>query len=74
MKPWFIEPLSGKYYGTNVTDGKRVVQVWNGYTGEVSQRELDEGWTEECGFDHVESAQDYKMALAICDVLNKEKL
>ena len=74
MKPWFIKPLCGKYYGTIVTDGKRVVEVWNGYTGKVSQREIDEGWTPDYGFDHVESDQDYKMALVICDALNEEKL
>jgi hypothetical protein len=74
MSRWYIEPLRGKYYGTKVTDSERVISVWTGYTGKVSERELAEGWTEDYGFDHVESDQDYKMALVIRDALNKEKL
>lgn len=74
MSKWCVEPLNGKYYGTRVTDGKRLIEVWTGYTGKVSQRELDEGWTEDYGFDHVESDKDYQIALVICEALNKELL
>jgi hypothetical protein len=70
MSNWFIEPLKGKYYGTRVTNGDAVVEVWTGYTGKVSQRELDDGWTEEYGFDHVESDKDYNIACVICEALN----
>jgi hypothetical protein len=71
---WYISPLVGKYYGTKISDGEREITVWNGYTGTVSEREIADGWTEEYGFDHVESDQDYKIAKVICDALNKENL
>jgi hypothetical protein len=74
MTKWFIEPLEGKYYGTKVRNGRDLIEVWTGYTGKVSQRELDDGWTEEYGFDHVESDKDYKLACIICEALNKEEL
>jgi hypothetical protein len=74
MTEWFIEPLKGKYYGTEITNGSDVIKVWTGYTGKVSQRELDEGWNEEYGFDHVESDKDYKLACIICEALNKEEM
>jgi hypothetical protein len=72
MIKWFIEPLDGKYYGTRVTNGDNVIVVWTGYIGKVSQRELDEGWTEEYGFDHVESDKDYNIACVICEALNSK--
>jgi hypothetical protein len=71
---WTVRPLKGKYYGTEVTDGDKVIKVWTGYTGQVSIREIEEGWTEEYGFDHVESDVDYKIACIICDALNKEQV
>ena len=71
---WYIEPLKGKYYGTRVTNGKQLIVVWTGYTGKVSVRELAEGWTEDYGFDHVESDIDFKIACVIRDALNKEQL
>jgi hypothetical protein len=74
MTKWFIEPLEGKYYGTKVSNGSDLIEVWTGYTGKVSQRELDGGWTEEYGFDHVESDKDYKLAYIICEALNKEEM
>ena len=74
MKKWYIEPLKGKYYGTHVTDGELHIQVWTGYTGKVSEREVAEGWTEDYGYDHVESDRDYKIACIIRDALNKEQL
>ena len=72
MKKWYIKPLNGKYYGTEITDGDNVIEVWTGYTGKVSEREIEEGWTDDYGFDHVESDRDYKIACVICDALNKE--
>jgi hypothetical protein len=72
MDKWCIEPLDGKYYGTKITKGRNCIEVWTGYTGKVSQRELDDGWDEEYGFDHVESDRDYKLACIICEALNKE--
>lgn len=74
MKNWFIKPLNGKYYGTDVTDGSNVITVWTGYTGKVSEREIEEGWTDDYGFDHVESDRDYKIACVILDALNKENV
>lgn len=74
MSNWYVEPLCGKYYGTRVTNGKNIIIVWTGYTGKVSIREIEEGWTEEHGFDHIESDRDYAIACAIVDKLNKEKL
>lgn len=71
---WYIEPLNGKYYGTKVTNGQQFIEVWTGYTGTVSEREIADGWTEEYGFNHVESDRDYKIACIICDALNKEQL
>lgn len=71
---WYVEPLKGKYYGTRVTNGEQLIVVWTGYTGKVSEREIEEGWTEEYGFDHVESDRDYKIACVICDALKKEQL
>ena len=72
MSKWIIQPLSGKYYGTLVTDGVKSLVIWTGYTGKVSEREIAEGWTDDYGFDHVESDRDYKIACVICDALNKE--
>lgn len=72
MKDWYIKPLIGKYYGTQVTNGEFTIEVWTGYTGRVSERE--EGWTKDYGFDHVESDRDYKIACAIVEKLNLEKL
>lgn len=74
MKNWYVAPLKGKYYGTRVTDGANFIEVWTGQTGKVSEREIKEGWTEEHGFDHVESDIDYKIACVIRDALNKEAL
>jgi hypothetical protein len=72
MKKWYIKPLNGKYYGTEITDGDNVIEVWTGYTGKVSEREIEEGWTDDYGFDHVESDRDYRFACIIRDALNKE--
>lgn len=72
MSKWIIQPLNGKYYGTLVSDGVKSLVIWTGYTGKVSEREIAEGWTDDYGFDHVESDRDYKIACVICDVLNKE--
>jgi hypothetical protein len=74
MSKWTIKPLKGKYYGTLVTDGEEYVVVWTGYTGKVSEREIEAGWTDDCGFDHIESDRDYKIACVICDALNKENV
>ena len=71
---WYVESLKGKYYGTRVTNGEQSIVVWTGYTGKVSEREIEDGWTEEYGFDHVESDKDYKIACVIRDALNKEQL
>lgn len=74
MSAWRIQPLNGKYYGTLVSDGIKALVVWTGYTGKVSEREIAEGWTDEHGFDHVESDRDYKIACIIRDALNKENI
>lgn len=68
---WTIKPLVGKYYGTEVTNGERTIRIWTGYCGEASIREINNGWSaEDRGFDHVESATDYKYALAVVIALN----
>jgi len=75
MSKWTIKPLQGKYYGTIVTDGHKEIKVWTiAYTGKVSEREIEAGWEEDYGFDHVESDVDYKIACIICDALNKENV
>lgn len=74
MNRWYVKPLKGKYYGTRITNGEHLIEVWTGHTGRVSEREIAEGWTDEYGFDHVESDRDYKIACIICDALNKENV
>lgn len=73
---WTIEPIKGKYYGTVVRniETNELIVVWFpfGKTLVVSSRELDDGWTEDYGFDHVESERSYKAATIICKALNKE--
>jgi hypothetical protein len=73
MRNWYIESLKGKYYGTKVTNGKDSIVIWTSHSGEVSEREILDGWTEEVGFDHTESAKDYKYAQIIVEALNKEE-
>lgn len=73
MSDWYIKPLKGKYYGTVITNGDQSITVWTGYTGKVSDRELAAGWTDDYGFDHVESDRDYKIACIIYNALNKEE-
>ena len=65
--PWFVKPLKGKYYGTQVVIGNGVVEVWGTYgdTYTASEREIAGGWTEGDGFDHVESDKDYANARLI---------
>lgn len=79
--PWVIEPLKGKYYGTRVLLGGGVIEVWTGGTRppEPSKREIADGWTDDMGMDHVESAEDYanarliaaapELLAALCDLL-----
>lgn len=74
MTAWYVEDLDGKYYGTTVTNGEQLIKIWTGYTGKVSEREIAEGWTDDYGFDHVESDRDYKIACILCNALNKENV
>jgi hypothetical protein len=68
---WNIEPLTGKYYGTRISnDAGDLIVVWTNGSCPVSERELEEGWEEEHGYDHVESQKDYEYAIAIRDALN----
>ena len=71
---WSIKPLEGKYYGTKISNGKDQITVWTSFSTPVSSREIEEGWDEDYGYDHVESEKDYRMALVICSALNKEFL
>lgn len=73
---WKLEPLKGKYYGT------RVINDWTGELiiiwldledyGKVSIREIEDGWEEEHGYDHVESQRSYEAAMIICEALNEK--
>ena len=59
--PWKVLPLRGKYYGTEIAIGRNggKIVVWTCDEGETrpSFRELAEGWDEDYGFDHVETAE-----------------
>lgn len=58
-----VLPLKGKYYGTRIQVQEGVVEVWGtGNYSPVSPREIATGWTPDYGYDHVESADDYRNA------------
>jgi hypothetical protein len=73
---WTIRPLQGKYYGTIVENKKTGDQIIvclsmriNKYR--ASDREYEEGWNEEWGYDHVELQHSYEAALKIMKALNE---
>lgn len=71
---WKLEPLKGKYYGTRVINdwtGELII-VWLDLEYKVSDRELEKGWQEDQGFDHVESQRSYEAAMIICEALNEK--
>jgi hypothetical protein len=70
-----ILPLTGKYYGTEfeLKDGA-TINVWVGgglKNWTVSEREIEQGWNEDCGYDHVESTRDYEIAQIIAKALSE---
>ena len=71
---WKIEPLEGKYYGTQIVNEQgSVIKVWLGEFNEgyrASDRELANGWEPDWGYDHVELQEDYEIALEIVRALN----
>ncbi len=73
---WILKPLQGKYYGTivsNTETGDRI-EVWLSMQGNYkpSEREIDNGWVEEYGYDHVEIQSSYEAAKKIVKALNDE--
>jgi len=69
-----ILPLKGKYYGTEVAlETGEIITVWVGPNKNyiASERERINGWGPGDGFDHVESARDYKISQIICEALTK---
>jgi hypothetical protein len=73
---WTIKPLQGKYYGT-IVENKRTgdeIVVWLSMginKCRASDREYEEGWHEDCGYDHVELQHSYEAALKIMKALNE---
>lgn len=65
--PWELLPLQGKYYGSTVRIGEGEVRVWQplGTKYAPSIREIENGWTPEYGFDHVETQESFATALLI---------
>lgn len=72
---WKIEPLTGKYYGTQISneDTGETVKVWFGFVGNYkpSEREISQGWHPDMGYDHVELQRSYDAAAIICKALNE---
>lgn len=70
-----IAPLNSKFYGTKVEtlDGG-LITVWEmgPHPWKPSQRELENNWEPEYGFDHVETEHCYTIASIICDALTKK--
>ena len=72
---WVLKPLEGKYYGTKIVNWETgdEIEVWltmgmGDYR--ASDRELENGWDSECGYDHVELQSSYEAAKKIVDALN----
>lgn len=73
---WVLQPLEGKYYGTqllNLTTGD-IIEVWLSMKGDyrASDREIENGWDKECGYDHVELQSSYETAKKILKALNDD--
>ena len=71
---WKLEPLKGKYYGTKVWNDEtdELIEVWLSSVLKASEREIEDGWEEEHGYDHVESQRSYEAAMIICEALNEK--
>lgn len=70
---WYLKPLEGKYYSTDIESEDGLIQVHGFITDDPyrsSDRELEEGWTEDMGYDHVELQSTYETALKIVKALN----
>lgn len=71
---WILGKLQGKYYGTRVinTETGDIIEVWLSMQQDykASEREIEAGWTEEHGYDHVELQSSYEAAKKIVDALN----
>ena len=73
---WELDELPHKHYTTIVRNTKtdERIEVCTFKFGDdyrASDRELEDGWTDWHGFDHVELQGGYEMALVIRDALNK---
>ena len=73
---WELDELTQKHYTTTVrntkTDERLEVCTFKfDQNYRASDRELESGWTDWCGFDHVELQRGYEMALVIRDALNE---
>lgn len=68
-------PLQGKYYGTKIElKSGALIEVWVGNQNgnyKASPREIETGWTSDIGFDHVETGDDYNIAVAIVKTLDE---
>lgn len=68
-------PLKGKYYGTKIElKSGDIIEVWVGHQKKnykPSPREIENGWTSDIGFDHVETEDDYNIAVAIIKTLDE---
>lgn len=69
-----LEELRGKYYSTEIvayTEGHdpTYISIVGYGNGKPSQRELDRGYNEDYGMDHVESDSSYQVALKILEAL-----
>lgn len=74
---WKIKPLDGKYYGTKIENERtgELIEIWlplgiGGYR--ASNREIEEGWCPDHGFDHTETQRTYDAAYIICNALNEK--
>lgn len=75
-RPWSIEPLKGKYYGTEITDadGEFVCSIWREGLP-PSEREIAQGgdmsWPDDWEYDnHSESAASYAVAQLLVEAAN----
>lgn len=74
MGEWYLKPLNGKYYCTEIESEKGLIQVHGFMVDDSyrpSDRELEDGWVKETGYDHVELQSTYETALKIMEALNK---
>lgn len=68
----YIEPIQSKHYGTRIVSGNITVEVYDSrpWKSGVSEREYEVNkWEPDYGMDHVESAEQYEVAMEILKLL-----